>query len=86
MVDVLATDDQQPALIRAIAAAVCGAPGDHDGPCRIAWSIASRAGADAEDDGALLTPHDVQEITEDLRKVPVWPIEDVDRSLGIAGR
>ena len=41
VVDVLATEAQVPALFDVIGEALCAAPGEHDGPCRIAWTLAS---------------------------------------------
>ena len=36
--DVLATERQREALERAIGEALCAAPEEHEGPCRIGWT------------------------------------------------
>lgn len=83
-VDVLATPEQVQRLQRVIGEALCAAPEDHDGPCRIAWSMGYLDGADATEDGSSgLTPQDVAFLREHLGPVRVWPREDVDRSLGL---
>ncbi|WP_143175598.1 hypothetical protein [Cryptosporangium aurantiacum] len=84
MVDVLATAEQVQMLHGIIGRAVCGAPDDHPGPCRIAWTM-SGAGSDEDDyDGSYgLDAPEAEFIREQLEPVPVWPKEDVDRSLGI---
>ena len=82
VVDVLATQDQLPALRDAIGAALCGAAGGHTGSCRVAWSMASASG-DPTGAGAALTPPDTWAILGELSPVEVWPAADVDRSLGL---
>jgi len=81
--DVLAHPHQLEVLQQLMGEAMCGAPGDHDGPCRIAWS-ASFSAVEANDDmsGVEITEEDVLAIREDLEAIPVWPQEDVDHSLG----
>lgn len=84
VVDVLATAEQAQRLQKLLGEAVCGAPDDHPGPCRIAWT-ASYAGGDLDDlDGSYgLDAEDAASLREQLEPVPVWPKEDVDSSLGL---
>lgn len=81
-VDVLATPEQVPALFDVIGEALCAAPGDHDGPCRIAWTLASTS-EDGDGVSYGLRAADVALIRELLSPVEVWAPEDVDRSLGL---
>ena len=83
--DVLAHPHQLEALQQLMGEAMCGAPEDHDGPCRIAWS-ASFSAVEANDDmpGVVITEKDALAIREDLEAIPVWPRKDVDQSLGIS--
>lgn len=82
VVDVLATEAQVDALFDVIGEALCAAPGDHDGPCRIAWSLASTS-EDGDGVSYGLGPDDVAHVRELLAPVEVWEPEDVDRSLGL---
>ncbi|WP_344652531.1 hypothetical protein [Cryptosporangium japonicum] len=82
MIDVLATAEQARRLQETLGEAVCGAPGDHAGPCRIAWT-ASYAGGDDVDGSYGLDAEDAAFIREQLEPVAVWPRADVDRSLGL---
>ncbi|WP_432487716.1 hypothetical protein [Kineococcus sp. SYSU DK018] len=83
-VDVLATPEQVQRLQQVIGEALCAAPEDHPGPCRIAWSMGHLDGAQVTEDGSSgLTPQDVASVREHLLPVPVWAREDVDRSLGL---
>lgn len=38
-IDLLLAPHQLDAVQRLLGEALCAAPSDHDGPCRIAWSI-----------------------------------------------
>ncbi|WP_146099691.1 hypothetical protein [Kineococcus xinjiangensis] len=71
-VDVLATPGQVERLQTVIGEALCAAPDDHNGPCRIAWSLecADSDHADADGSGAL-TPDDVAHMREELGPVHV---------------
>lgn len=87
IVDVLATGEQVIAVQDIIGEAICGAPGFHPGPCRIAWSIAHTIENDDEDDADCSYGLDAAEVAhtyEHLLPVEVWPRSDVDASLGIA--
>jgi len=86
IVDVLATGEQVAALQDVIGEAICGAPGLHPGPCRIAWSIAHTSENDDEDDTDLSYGLDSAEVAhtyEHLLPVEVWTRSEVDASLGI---
>ena len=84
VVDVLVTDAQLARLPEVIGEALCAAPSEHDGPCRIAWSQSRRDSRDAdEDDTDGWTPQEVAEADAHLRPVRVWDRADVDRSLGL---
>jgi hypothetical protein len=85
-VDILATAEQIPALKDAIGEALCQGPGDHDGPCRIAWSIVSFGGSHIGLKGSGLSRKEAALIQELLEPVDVWPREAVDESLGLADR
>ena len=83
-VEVLATPEQVQRLQTVIGEALCAAPEDHEGPCRIAWSMGYFDSADAEDDGSGgLTPEDVAHMREHLGPIHVWPEAEVNRSLGV---
>jgi hypothetical protein len=83
-VDVLATAEQLQALQDVIGEALCAAPGDHVGPCRIAWSLSfSSEDPDGDQDGSGLSRENVADIREHLAPIEVWQADDVDRSLGI---
>ena len=84
-IDVLAYPHQLEALQQLAGEAMFGAPGDHAGPCRIAWS-ASVAGAvpDEEESGAQMAEDEASAIREDLQQIPVWSRVAVDRSLGLS--
>jgi hypothetical protein len=84
MVDVLSTPQQISALYDVIGEALCAAPGNHVGACRVAWSMDVGEESNADEDGAFLTPDDVSFIHEHLTPIEVWPQEAVDHSLGIA--
>ena len=86
VVDVLATDAQVVALQSVIGEAICAAPLEHDGPCRIAWQTAftTQTGGDVDEDGAFgLDVEAARSVRSDLEPVEVWPREEVDRSLGL---
>jgi hypothetical protein len=84
-VDVLATDEQLAALRRAIGEALCGAPDDHGGPCRVAWSIGySSEDPDGDQEGSGLSTEEIEDIRSELRPIEVWTVDAVDRSLGLA--
>jgi hypothetical protein len=84
-VDVLATDEQLPALRRVIGEALCKAPDDHGGPCRIAWSIGfSSEDPDGDQEGSQLSKEDIEDIRSELQPVEVWTVDAVNRSLGLA--
>jgi hypothetical protein len=84
VVDVLATAEQVQKLHGLIGEAVCAAPEDHSGPCRIAWSMSGAGSDEDEYDGSYgLDAAEAEFIRDQLESVPVWPKEDVDRSLGI---
>lgn len=82
-VDVLATPEQIGRLTTLLGEALCAAPEDHPGACRIAWTTSHADSADSDADGAALTADDVAFIHEILDPVPVWPEADVNRSLGL---
>ncbi len=83
-VDVLATPAQIERLQTVIGEALCAAPDDHNGPCRIAWSLGRFDSDHADVDGSGgLTPDDVAHMREHLEPIPVWPEAEVDRSLGV---
>jgi hypothetical protein len=82
VVDVLATDAQVDALKDVIGEALCAAPGDHAGPCRIAWTLANTS-EDGDGVSYGLGAEEVAFIREFLSPVEVWAPEDVDRSLGV---
>jgi hypothetical protein len=86
VVDVLATGEQVAALQEVIGEAICGAPGLHPGPCRIAWSIAHTTEDEDEDDPDVsygLDREAVDAAYEHLQPVKVWPRSAVDASLGL---
>lgn len=83
VVDLLATEEQLPALQDAIAAALCGAPTGHPGACRVAWTMATATG-DPAGAATALDPTDTWAILVELSPVETWPAADVDRSLGVA--
>lgn len=84
IVDVLATAEQAQRLQPVIAKALCAAPEDHPGPCRIAWSMALVGGDPSQADGSYgLDTREAIFVQEQLAPVLVWPPEDVDRSLGL---
>lgn len=66
-----------------IGEALCQGPGDHDGPCRIAWSISFVGGSNIGKKGSGLSRKEAAWIHEDLRAVKVWPAEKVNQSLRI---
>jgi hypothetical protein len=83
-IDVLAHPLQLEALQQLMGEVMCGAPGDHDGPCRIAWSASFAAAVPNEEmPGAEITEGEASAIREDLEKIPVWSKTAVDRSLGL---
>jgi hypothetical protein len=83
-VDVLATPEQADRLHEVIGEALCMGPHDHPGPCRIAWSIMTFDGADADEEGSGgLTPDDVAELHKELDPIQVWSEAEVNRSLGL---
>ena len=82
-VDVLARPHQLAALQAVLGEALCAAPGDHDGPCRIAWSTHHVATMDDDVPGAGLTKEETADIRENLEPVAVWSQAAVDRSLGL---
>lgn len=73
-ISVLATKEQALALQELIGEAICGAPLDHDGPCRVAWGayVATE-----------LSQKERKDIREELDRVETWHGDEVDRSLGI---
>ena len=80
----LASDEQVQALQEVIGEALCGAPGDHPGPCRIAWSLSySSEDPEGDQDGSALSLEAIADIREHLSPVEVWAPEDVDSSLGL---
>ncbi|TQS46855.1 hypothetical protein [Cryptosporangium phraense] len=82
VVNVLATPEQVQRLQSVLGEALCAAPENHPGPCRIAWSMASAGGDEGALDGSYgLDRDEAVFIREELGPVPVWPREDVDRSL-----
>ena len=84
VVDVLATAEQVQMLHGLIGEAVCGASGEHPGPCRIAWTMSGAGGDEGEYDGSYgLGATEAEFIREQLEPIPVWSKGDVDRSLGI---
>lgn len=83
VVDVLATEAQVAALQTVIGEALCAAPADHDGPCRIAWQTAFTTWTGSQDAGYGLDAAAAQGVRDDLEPVEVWPRADVDRSLGL---
>lgn len=80
--DVLATEEQRPALMQLIGEALCNAP-DHDGRCRVAWTLDYESEEWAGQPGASLTADTVAEVRRELSPIPVLPEAEVDRSLGI---
>lgn len=82
VVDLLATEEQLPALQDAIATALCGAPAGHAGACRVAWSMVTATG-DPEAGAPALDPSQTWTILVELSPVETWPGDDVDRSLGV---
>ena len=84
VVDVLATGEQVAALQEVIGEAICGAPGLHPGPCRIAWSIAHTTEDEDEDVSYGLDREAVDAAYEHLLPVKVWPRSAVDASLGLS--
>ena len=85
----LAAPHQMEALQRVLGEALCAAPSEHEGPCRIAWSMSylTEDLCDGDgDDAADTDGFDADHIRETLTQVPVWPTADVDRNLGISPR
>jgi len=83
VVDVLATEAQVQKLKEIIGEAVCGAPDDHVGPCRIAWTMSYTGGDDAFDGSYGLDAEAAEHVRNELEPVSVWPRNEVDRSLGL---
>ncbi len=86
VVDVLATEAQDLALQTVLGEAICAAPDEHDGPCRIAWQIgrATWTGDESAADNYGLDAEAAQDVSAQLRPIEVWSRSDVDRSLGLA--
>ena len=83
-IDVLAHPHQMEALQELMGEAMCGAPLNHDGPCRIAWSAHLAAAVEDENmPGVEMTEEEALTIREDLERIPVWPRAGVDQSLGL---
>ena len=84
MLDVLATPEQAQRLQSVLGEALCVEPAEHSGACRIAWTAGYAGGDDDALDGSYgLDAENAAFIREQLEPVPVWPREDVDRSLGL---
>ena len=84
MVEVLATAEQAQRLPDVLGEALCAAPVEHPGLCRIAWSITCLdATHDTSDGSNGLGADDAAFIREHLAPVAVWQPEDVNRSLGL---
>lgn len=82
VIHLLATDAQLPVLREALGAALCGGPGPHDGPCRIAWGMTHESG-DAPGGAPGLDAATTWQVLGELAPVEVWPVAEVDRSLGL---
>ena len=80
VIDVLATAEQAQRLQGILGAAVCGAPTDHVGPCRIAWTEAY-VGGDEFEGSYGLDAAEAAFTREQLEPIPVLPTADVDQSL-----
>lgn len=74
VVEVLATEEQALALQEVVGAAICGAPVERSGPCRVAWTT----GCETE-----FSQEDQEFIREILEPVETWDQSEVDRSLGL---
>ena len=84
VVDVLATGEQIPALQDVIGTALCDGALLHEGPCRIAWSLAYTAEPDDDEDVSYgLDRGAVEHVYDHLLPIETWPPADVNRSLGL---
>jgi hypothetical protein len=86
VMDVLATKDQIDRLHDILGELLCGAPPEHDGPCRIAWDMGSTGEPDTSDPDDVIYGYDADAAAftrEHLSPIEVWNKDAVDRSLGL---
>lgn len=65
IVDALVTPEQVALVETLLGTALCGAPDEHSGPCRIAWRLIHRTEGQPSVDG-LLDPVDVADVRRAL--------------------
>lgn len=81
VLDLMLTEPQAETLPELLEKALCAAPPDHEGPCRVAWSMLLLSEDDLDDEDEFVlrwTQEVVLNIRKDLEKIVVLSDSDLD--------